>query len=156
MVPGDRSVLDHQPVAPLVLLRLHQDPLALETLAVKGDLVLVLAVLEQVVGALVPDRHRAGAVPVRDDAREVEVFDGVVLGVDGEPAFAALQRRALRYRPRGEDAAHLEPDIPVQTRRVMPVHHVAAGGAPPSARGPPPRRAASVRVVSVVLCAAPY
>ena len=42
----DRAVLDHQPVAALVLFRLHEDPLAFEPLAVERDLVFALAVLE--------------------------------------------------------------------------------------------------------------
>ena len=112
---------------PFVLLGLHEDPLALETLSVERDLVFVLAVLDQVVRALVPDRHRARAVAVGDDAVEVQVLDRVVLGVDREAALAALERRTLRHRPRREDAAHLEADVPVQARGVMPVHHVAAG-----------------------------
>jgi len=50
----------------------------------------------------------------------------MVLGVDREPSFSSFERRAIRHGPRREDAAHLEPNVPMEARRVVPVDHVAA------------------------------
>jgi len=49
----------------------------------------------------------------------------MVLGVHREPALSGLERRTVRHRPRREDAAHLEPNVPVKPRRVVTVDHVA-------------------------------
>jgi hypothetical protein len=119
-------VLDHEPVTSFVLLRLHEDPLAVETFALHADLQLVRLLLDDLVRAGVPDRHRARAVAVWDHAVEREVLDGMVFGVDREPPLSRLERRTIRHGPRREDAAHLEPNVPMEARGVVPMHHVAA------------------------------
>src|SRR2546426_1306825 len=121
-----RAVLDHEPVTSLVLLRLHEDPLAIETLALHAQLQLVRLLLEQLVGAGVPDGHRAGAVAVRYHAMERQVLDRMVLGVHREPPLSGLERRTVRHRPRSEGAAHLKPNIPMEPRRMVPMNDVAA------------------------------
>src|SRR5438045_5151803 len=125
MVLFDRAVFDHEPVAPFVLSRLHEYPLPVEAAAMEVDLVLRGTVLEQVVGTLVPDRHRPRSVAVGDDTVEGEVLERVVLGVHREPALAALKRRPLRYRPRREHAVHLQTHVPMEARRVVAMHDVA-------------------------------
>ena len=71
-----------------------------EPLAVEGDDHLVVAELLGLVGAGVPDLHRAGAVlALRDVAREVEVLERVVLDVDREVVVASGRGDALRDGP---------------------------------------------------------
>src|SRR5207302_5076086 len=79
-----------------------------------------------VVCAAVRERLRARAVTMGDHAVERQVLDRMVLGVDREPPLSGLEGRAIRDGPRRENAAHLEPDIPVKPRRVVPMHDVAA------------------------------
>jgi hypothetical protein len=81
---------------------------------------LVVAPLLQLVGAAVPDRHRAGPVlALRDLALEGHVLERVVLGVDGLAVFARVERDAVRHRPGGGDALVLQPQVPVQAGRVV-------------------------------------
>src|SRR3954470_22134166 len=121
-----RPVLDHQPVAAFLLLRLDQYPFALQTRAVEFDFVFIWAVLQELVRSGVPDGHGARAVPVGDDAMEREVLKRVILGMDREPPLAGLERRTLRHGPRCEDATHLEAHVPMQPRRVMAMDDVSA------------------------------
>ena len=126
MILFDRTVFDHEPVAPLVLSRLHEYPLPVEAATMEVDLVLRGTVLQQVVGTLVPDRHRPRSVAVGDDTVEGEVLEGVILGVHREPALAALERRPLRYCPRREHTVHLQTHVPMEACRVMAMHDIAA------------------------------
>ena len=82
---------------------------AADALAVEADHDLAALPLLGLVGARVPDPHRAAAVlALRDLAREVDVLERVVLGVDGEPVArpdrgarpAAAPRRRARRRAR--------------------------------------------------------
>ena len=84
------------------------------------DLDLARLPLELLVGAAVPDRHRAGAVvALRDLAVEVEVLERVVLGADREAVVLRLLGQAVRDRPRRERAVVLEAQVPVQARGVV-------------------------------------
>ena len=87
---------------------------------------LVVAELLRLVGAAVPDEHRAGAVlALRDLALELEVLERVVLGVHGEPVLVRVLRHAARKRPRGERAVVLEAQVPVQAAGVVLLDHEA-------------------------------
>src|SRR5438093_1417174 len=119
------AVLDHQPIAALVLAGLDDDPFTIEAFALHPDLELVVLLFEELVRAGIPDRHRPRAVAVGDHAVKREVLDRMVLGVNGEASFPGLEWRTVRHSPGREDAAHLEPNVPVETRRVVPMHHVA-------------------------------
>ena len=91
-----------------------------QPLAVKGHLDLALLPLVDVERALVPDRHRAGAVlTLRDLAVELEVLERVVLGAHREPVVRWIRRNAVGDRPRREHAVVLEPQIPVQAGGVV-------------------------------------
>src|SRR6185503_17726417 len=70
---------------------------AVETLAVQTDReAAVLLLLDELVGALVPDLHRAGAVlPLRDLALEGRVLERMVLDVDRKMLLPGLERRAF-------------------------------------------------------------
>ena len=87
--------LDQQPVLLLAVeVRRDERPAAVQARAVQldGELAVPL-LLEQLVGAVVPDLDGAGAVlALRDLAVERRVLERVVLDVDGERARPRLQR----------------------------------------------------------------
>ena len=73
--------------------------------------------------AAIPHNHRAGAViPLRDDSFEVAVLEWVVFHFDGEAFVGGIGGRSLGNGPRFEDAVHLEPQIPMQSRCIVHVH----------------------------------
>ena len=80
----------------------------------------VRLLLDELVGAAVPDLDRPGAVlALRDLALESGVLERVVLHVDGEVLLARLQRNTLRHGPGRERAVPLEPEVVVQPPRVV-------------------------------------
>src|SRR5205807_8042291 len=80
-----------------------------------------------VVGAPVPDRHAPGAVAALGDvACEVEVLQGVVFRSHGEVVLAGVGGDALGYGPRRQGAVALEPEVPVEARGVVLLHHETA------------------------------
>jgi hypothetical protein len=86
-------------------------------------------------GSPVPDDHVAGAVlPRRDDALEREVLDRVVLGAHRQPALLRVERWALRHRPAHEHPIDLQPEVVVQCRGPMALHHEATRSVPHLAR----------------------
>ena len=119
---GRIHAVDH----PVVAAGPEQDVAAVQALAVEGDHHLLVAELVRLVGPAVPDLHRAGAVLAgRDVARELDVLERVVLGVDGQVVLGRIGRDALRDRPGDEDAVALQAEIPVQPPRVVLVDHEA-------------------------------
>ncbi len=84
----------------------------------------VRLLLDELVGAAIPDLDAAGAVvPGRDLALEGRVRERVVLDVDGEVLRAGLERHALRDRPAGERAVSLEPEVVVEPASIMALNH---------------------------------
>src|SRR4029450_6210999 len=104
--------------------RRHERPDSVELLPVQPDSeAAVPFLLEQLVRAVVPDLDGAGAVvPLRDLALERRVVERVVLDVHREVLLPRLHRHALRHRPARERAVHLEPEVVVQPRGVVPLH----------------------------------
>ena len=85
-----------------------------------------LAVLPflHLVGAAVPHEHVAGPVAaIRYVALEVEVFERVVLRVDGKSIDLRCPRDASRQRPRPEHAVVFETQVPMQTGGVVLLDH---------------------------------
>ena len=83
--------------------------------AVQHDDRLAVLPLLDVVRAGVPDLHVPGAVTAFGDvALEVEVLEGMVLGLDGEMVLLRMPRHAARQRPRHQHAVALEAQVPVQ------------------------------------------
>ena len=99
----------------------------------------VLLLLDQLVGAAVPDLDRAGAVlPGRDLALEVRVVERVVLDVHGQVPLARLERHALGHGPAREHTVALEPEVVVQPAGGVALHDEDAAsspGAPPNGSG---------------------
>ena len=121
-VGGRAHAVDH----PLIALGLEQGVLAVDPFAVQRDDDLVVAQLLGLVRAGVPDRHRAGPVlALRDVAVEREVLERVIFGAYREVVRLVPQRDALRNRPRPEHAVVFEPQIPVETTRVVLLHDEA-------------------------------
>src|SRR5262249_12817036 len=82
----------------------------------------VLLLLEELIGAVVPDLHRPGAVLARRDlALERRIVERVVLDVYRERLLAGLERYALRDRPARERAVPLEPEVVVQPASIVPL-----------------------------------
>ena len=81
---------------------------------------LVVAPLLELVAAVVPDRHRAGAVlALRDRALERAVLQRMVLGHHREVVAPGGRGHALRHGPADEHAVVLEAEVPVQARGVV-------------------------------------
>src|SRR6476660_471046 len=128
MVDGGRrralrvSLAQDQPVLRIAVeLGRHERPHAFEPLAVETDgEPAVLLLLDELVGAPVPDFHGAGAVLTgRDLPLEVGVVERVVLDVDGECALAGLEWNALRYRPARERPVALQAKVVVEPAGVV-------------------------------------
>src|SRR5207249_2918866 len=80
----------------------------------------VALLLNELIGAGVPDLHRARPVlALRDLALEGRVVERVILDVDGEVLLALLERHALRHRPARERAVALEPEVVMEPPRVV-------------------------------------
>jgi len=103
-------LLEQQPVPALAHPREREAAVQLLALEPERDVAVRDGVLHRdrpaaldrdvLVGAGVPDDHRAGAVfALGDAALELEVVERVVLGLDGEPLVARVERRALRHGP---------------------------------------------------------
>ena len=90
----------------------------------------------------VPHDHVAPAVgALGDDALEVEVLDGVVLHVDGQPAGLGVERRPLGHGPAGQHPLDLQPEVVVQPAGPVPLDHVPPGRCSRVGRpARPPRR----------------
>src|SRR5439155_8387902 len=112
----------------------HERPDSLEALAVEADGQLAVALLlDELVGAVIPDLDRSGAVLAgRDLAGEGGVLERVVLDVHGEGAAARLKRHPLGHRPRGEGTVPLEPEVVVEPPGVVALDDEdrAAGASP--------------------------
>ena len=80
----------------------------------------VLLLLQQLVGAAVPDLDGAGPVlPFRDLPLERRVLERVVFDVNGEVLLTGLEGDALRNRPAEQGAVLLEPEVVVQPPGVV-------------------------------------
>ena len=119
------ALLDHEPVL-LVAAHVggHQRPQPLQPLPGQPHREAAVALaLDQLVAAVVPDLHRAGAVlALGDHAGERGVLHRVILGVHGQVALADLERQALGQRPAGQHAVHLQPQVVVQAPCVVSLH----------------------------------
>jgi hypothetical protein len=110
----------------------HESPAALELLAVEAELELALAIaLDGIAlallwgpGAAVPEEDGAAAVlPLGDDPLEATVIQRMVLDVDGQALLAGIEARPLGHGPAPQHAFHLQPEVVVQARGVMALHH---------------------------------
>src|SRR5204863_8726537 len=122
LLRGVLTLLEQQPVLGIAVeLCRHQRPGAVQPLAVQANgEAAVLLLLDELVGALVPDLDRAGAVlPLRDLPLEAGVVERVVLDVDGERPLPRLERNPLRHRPARERAVALEAEVVVEPPRVV-------------------------------------
>jgi hypothetical protein len=83
----------------------------------------VLLLLDELVGAVIPDLDGAGAVVPRGNlALEGCVVERVVLHVHGERLLPGLERNALGNGPAGERTIPLEAEVVVEPARVMALH----------------------------------
>ena len=142
-VGGRVHAVDHPVLRLVVLVDREQRVAPLHALAVQADLDLARLPLEHLVGAAVPDAHRAGAVLALGDlALELEVLERVVLGVHGEAVVLGRLGQAVGDREGDEDAVALQAQVPVQARGVVLLDDEAPAVArPPPA--PPSARASS-------------
>src|SRR5207248_3417891 len=122
LLRGFLALLEQQPVLGIAVeLCRHERPSAVEPLAAQADgEAAVLLLLDELVGALVPDLDRTGAVlPLRDLALEAGIVERVVLDVDGERPLPRLERHALRHGPARERAVALEAEVVVKPPCVV-------------------------------------
>src|SRR6478736_8528666 len=120
------SLAQDQPVLRIaVQLRRHERPHAFQPLAVQADgQPPVLLLLDELVGAPVPDLHGAGPVLAgRDLALETGVAERVILDVDGQRALAGLERDALRDRPARKRPVPLQAEVVVEPAGVVALNY---------------------------------
>src|SRR5437868_2021593 len=115
----------------------HERPDALEPLPVEADRQLTVPLLlDELVGAVVPDLDRPSAVlPGGDLAGERRILQRVVLDVHREGAAPGLERHPLGHRPGGEDAVPLEPEVVVEAPRVVSLDDEDRPAAAPATEG---------------------
>src|SRR5205085_11164665 len=121
---GSRLVAlsDDQPVLRVAReLRRHERPGAVEALALQSHgQSAVSLLLDELVGARVPDLDAAGSVlAFRDLAFERRVLERVVLDMHGQPLVARLERDAFRHRPARKRSVALEAEVVVEPPRVV-------------------------------------
>src|SRR5262245_7125109 len=81
--------------------------------------------------AAIPDDDATRTVfAVRDLALEFGVIERVILGAHGEPLVGRQQAWAARDGPALQHAIQLEPQVVVQSARVVLVHDEQVAGAP--------------------------
>ena len=120
------ALFDQQPFL-LGLLQLDERPAAAKLVAPQLEQQLALFesfahVLEGGPHATIPDDDRTCAiVPFWNDSLEVAVLEGVVFDFYGEALVGRVGGRPLGDRPRFEDPVHLQPQVPMQARRVVHV-----------------------------------
>jgi hypothetical protein len=95
---------------------------------------LVVAELLGLVGAAVPDLHRAGAVLALGDlALELQVLERVVLCANRQPVLVRMLWHTSGERPRRQRPLVLQAQVPVQPTRVVLLDHEASLGRLPAA-----------------------
>ncbi len=129
------ALLDQKPVlAPLVApaaAHPHQRPAAPHPRPVEAEMQLALLQPLRRIGkrlppALIPEHDRAGAViALGDDALEVAVAEGVILGPYRQPLLRRIEARPLRHRPAEERALPFEAEVIVQPGGVVLLHDEA-------------------------------
>src|SRR6266702_886343 len=121
-------MLDQQPVGALaasaIVAHAHEHPAAVQLVAVQRELeVTLLEAAFGIIGfpsAAVPQHHRAAAIlAFWNRAFEIAIVERMVLDLDRQPLVAWIERRPLRHRPGLEDAVEFEPEIVMQTGRIM-------------------------------------
>ncbi|GAA1525351.1 hypothetical protein GCM10009827_047570 [Dactylosporangium maewongense] len=127
------ALVQQQPVVLAVLLppRPDQDERPAQLLAVQPRVQLAgghrgggVRVLVRLPRPGVPHDDVAATVPAGgDDPFEVDVVHRVVLDVERGPPHLRVERRPLRHRPAGERPVDLQPEVVVQPRRAVPLHH---------------------------------
>ena len=77
----------------------------------------------------VPDDHRAGTACLPGpDPLIITGGQGVVLDRHGQPPDTRIERGSFGNRPGSQDLAEPDPQIEMQRRRVMDLHHEARHG----------------------------
>ena len=107
-----------------------------------GALEVLGRLLDPFEGADVPEHHRARAVSRGDDALELAVIDGMVLGLDGQALLGRIEARTSRDRPREQHPVVLESEVEMHSRGPMFLH-----AEPLAVRQVLPRRRVRVRHV---------
>ena len=122
------ALLDEKPRVLAILAALataHEHPAAVKLLTVERELeppfpVIRVCLPRWLPRPAIPQEHRASAVLFgRDDAFEVAVLDGVILGLHRETANARIEARAFRHGPAQEHAVQLETEVVVHVARAM-------------------------------------
>ena len=133
---GSVFVLDHQPFVALVaFLQLHQHKTAAQFFSVQVKLDLSFLELLQRVEitsrhvldnkrSAVPHHHRPRAViSFRNFPLEIAVGERMIFRLHRETLVAVALRRPFRHCPRFQRPVNREPEVVMQTRSVMLLHH---------------------------------
>ncbi len=119
------SVLAQEKPVPRIPVEVRRDerPEALQAVSVEPHReAAVLLLLDQLVGATIPDLDRPGAVLTGGYlSLEVGVGERMILDVNRQVTLGARHGHALRHRPAREDAAPLEPQVIVEPARRVPL-----------------------------------
>ena len=121
------ALLDQQPVL-LALFYFDERPLAVElvTLELEEELPFLESlapILERHPFAAIPDDHSSGAVVSRwNYPLEIPVLERMVFDFHCQPLVVHVVRRTLGYRPRSQNAVHLQPQIEMEIAGSVLVH----------------------------------
>ena len=129
------AVLDQQPVGALaavaVMAHPHQYPTAMQLVAIQREFqVALLEALFRIVGfpiTAVPKLHGAAAIlAFGNGAFEIAVVERMILDLDRQPLVVGIQRWAFGDRPGLEHAVEFQPEIIMQSGRIVLLDHEAA------------------------------
>src|SRR3954447_9303769 len=126
------AMLDQQPVGPLtavaVIAHSHQDPTAVQLLAMESEL--EVALLEPARGvvrlpiAAVPEQDSPAAIlAFGNGAFEVAVVERMIFDLDGQPLVTRIERWAFGHRPGFEHTVEFQPEIIMQPAGVVLLDH---------------------------------
>ena len=117
---GRVHAVDH----PVVAVGLEQRVSTPGPIAVQRDDHLIRVHLLRLVAAAIPDAHAPAAVLApRDVAFELEVLEGVILGVDGQVVALRVDWDATRDGPRQQHTVVFEAEVPVHAPGVVLLDH---------------------------------
>ena len=128
------AIFDEQPrLAAFAFARLDLDQreLTVEFLTVQNELDLsagdfvarIVAFGERVRAAIPNDDAPRAVLSGGNVSLEIAVVERMILDVHRQAAVSRRERRTLRHGPRSQHAVGLEPEIVVQSRGAMHLHH---------------------------------
>ena len=124
-------LLDEEPVLLVlggIVFHQHKGPAPLQALALEIEFERALLqplfrVLTRLPFALVPEHDGAGPIAIRYNAFKVAIIQWVVFRAHGQALVSGVEARPLGHGPAFKHAVELQPEIIVETARIMFLHN---------------------------------